>query len=82
MLARTDKGRFRSFWNTVFNLGVFWNMAFNKEMKSMSVMVNRGSYNANLNETCSLFKWEPIGLEKTLIDMCDSLENIQLNQNS
>ncbi len=47
---------------------------FNKEMKSMAAMVNRGSYGADIKETYSLFNWEPISLEKTLMDMCDSLK--------
>ena len=49
---------------------------FNKEMKSMAAMVNRGSYDADIKETIALFNWEPIALEKTLIDMCDSLKQI------
>jgi dihydroflavonol-4-reductase len=49
---------------------------FNKEMKSMAAMVNRGSYGADITETISIFNWEPISLEKTLIDMCNSLQQI------
>ncbi len=49
---------------------------FNKEMKSMAAMVNRGSYCADISETISIFKWEPISLEKTLIDMSNSLKKI------
>ena len=51
---------------------------FNKEMKSMAAMVNRGSYGADIGETISIFDWEPITLEKTLIDMCNSLEQISI----
>ena len=51
---------------------------FNKEMKSMAAMVNRGSYGANIAETISIFNWKPISLEKTLIDMSDSLKQISI----
>ena len=47
---------------------------FNREMKSMAAMVNRGSYGADIAETISIFNWEPISLEKTLIDMGNSLK--------
>ena len=47
---------------------------FNKEMKSMAAMVNRGSYGADITETISIYNWEPISLEKTLIDMGNSLK--------
>ena len=53
---------------------------FNKEMKSMAAMVNRGSYGADLKDTCSIFNWSPITLEKTLIDMCNSIKKIQLKK--
>ncbi len=49
---------------------------FNKEMKSMASMVNRGSYGADIKETISIYSWEPISLEKTLIDMGNSLKQI------
>ena len=49
---------------------------FNKEMKSMAAMVNRGSYGADITETISIYNWEPIPLEKTLIDMGNSLKQI------
>ena len=45
---------------------------FNREMKSMAAMVNRGYYDANIAETFSIFNWEPISLEKTLINMSNS----------
>ena len=51
---------------------------FNKEMKSMASMVNRGSYGADITETISIFNWEPISLEKTLIDMSNSLKQISI----
>ena len=51
---------------------------FNKEMKSMAAMVNRGSYGADITETISIFNWEPISLEKTLIDMSNSLKQISI----
>ena len=51
---------------------------FNKEMKSMAAMVNRGSYGADISETISIFNWEPISLEKTLIDMSNSLQQISI----
>ena len=51
---------------------------FNKEMKSMAAMVNRGSYCADMTETISIFDWKPISLEKTLIDMCESLKQISI----
>ena len=51
---------------------------FNKEMKSMAVMVNRGSYGADITETISIFNWGPISLEKTLIDMSNSLKQISI----
>ena len=38
---------------------------FNKEMKSMASMVNRGSYDADITETTSIFDWAPISLENT-----------------
>ncbi len=47
---------------------------FNKEMKSMANMINRGSYGADISETISIFDWEPISLEKTLIDMGNTLK--------
>ena len=51
---------------------------FNKEMKSMAAMVNRGYYGADITETISMFNWEPISLEKTLIDMISSLKQISI----
>ena len=51
---------------------------FNKEMKSMAAMVKRGSYGADITETISIFNWEPIPLEKTLIDMGNSLKQIPI----
>ena len=51
---------------------------FNKEMKSMAAMVNRGYYGADITETISIFNWEPITLEKTLIDMGNSLKQISI----
>ena len=51
---------------------------FNKEMKSMAAMVNRGSYDADITETISIFNWVPIPLEKTLIDMGNSLKQISI----
>ena len=47
-------------------------------MKSMAAMVNRGSYGADIIETISIFNWEPISLEKTLIDMSNSLKQISI----
>ena len=49
---------------------------FNKEMKSMAAMVNRGFYGTDIKETISLFNWDPISLEKTLVDMCNSLKEV------
>ena len=43
-------------------------------MKSVAAMVNRGSYDVDIDETISLFSWEQIPLEKTLLDMSNSLE--------
>ena len=43
-------------------------------MKSMAAMVYRGSYDADITETISIFNWVPISLEKTLIDMGNSLK--------
>ena len=40
--------------------------------------VNRGSYGADITETISIFNWEPISLEKTLIDMSNSLKQIPI----
>ena len=51
---------------------------FNKEMKSMAAMVNRGVYGADIKETISIFNWETIPLEKTLIDMGNSLKQISI----
>ena len=51
---------------------------FNKEMKRMTAMVIRGSYGADIRETIAIFNWEPIPLEKTLIDMGNSLKQIQI----
>ena len=42
----------------------------------MAVIVNRGSYNADIKETISIFNWEPISLEKTLVDKGNSLKQI------
>ncbi len=53
---------------------------FNKEMKSMAAMVNRGAYSADITETISIFNWEPITLENTLIDMGNSLNKFQSNE--
>ena len=47
---------------------------FNKEIKSIVTMVHRGTYSAEISETYSLFNWEPIDLEETLIDMCNFLQ--------
>ena len=53
---------------------------FNKEIKSMATMVNRESFGADITETTSIFKWGPIPLEKTLIDMGNSLKQIAIKQ--
>ena len=55
---------------------------FNKEMKSMANMVNRGSYDVDISETISLFGSEPTSLEKTLIDMSKSLQEIERERGS
>ena len=52
---------------------------FNKEMKITSNMIQRGFYNVDLSETISIFNWKPITLEKTLVDMTNSIKEI-LNQ--
>ena len=52
---------------------------FNKEMKSMAATVNRGYYGADIAETISIFNWKPISLKKTIIDMSNSLKQIQSN---
>ena len=49
---------------------------FNKEMKSVAAMISRGSYDVNIDETISIFGWEQISLEKTLLDMSNSLQKI------
>ena len=50
--------------------------AFNKEMKITSSMIKRGFYSVDLSETISIFNWEPIPLEETLIDMTNSIKVI------
>ena len=47
-------------------------------MKSKAAMLKRGYYGAGIKETISLFNWEPIPLEKTLIDICNSLKQISI----
>ena len=49
---------------------------FNKEMRSMAAMVNRGSYGADITETISIFNWEPTPIEKTVSDMALSMSEI------
>ena len=44
----------------------------------MAAMVNRGSYEAAITETISIFNWVPITLGKTLIDMGNSLKHISI----
>ena len=51
---------------------------FNKKMKSMAAMVKRGSFGADITETISILDWGPISLEKTLIDMSNSLKLISI----
>ena len=53
---------------------------FNKEMKNMATMISRGSYNADISETISLYNWSQIALEDTLIDMCKSLEKLSIKK--
>ncbi len=43
-------------------------------------MVKRGFYRANIIETISIFNWKPISLEKTLIDMDNSIEQITISK--
>jgi len=50
---------------------------FNKEMKSTSFMIKRGSYEVDISETQLLFNWNPIPLRKTLEDMTNSLKEIR-----
>ena len=47
-------------------------------MKSMAAMVNSGSYGADIKETISIFNWKPIPLDKTLVEMGNSLEQIAI----
>ena len=47
---------------------------FNKEMKSMAIMVNRGSYDVDLTETISCFNWEQITLEKANLIIQNSIK--------
>ena len=42
----------------------------------MASMVIRGFYDADITETIFIFNWEPISLEKTLIDISNSLKQI------
>ena len=49
---------------------------FNKEMKSTSFMIKRGSYEVDISVTESLFNWNPISLRKTLKDMTNSLKKV------
>ena len=44
----------------------------------MAVMVNKGFYGADIMETFSIFNCKPIYLEKTLIDMSNSLIQISI----
>ena len=46
----------------------------------MAAIFNRKSYGADITETISIYNYEPISLEKTLIDMTDSLKKSQSNE--
>ena len=44
----------------------------------LQILKYRGSYDADIKETISIFNWVPIPLEKTLIDMGNSLKQISI----
>tara|TARA_Y100001968_G_scaffold289915_1_gene293285 strand:+ start:328 stop:1341 length:1014 start_codon:yes stop_codon:yes gene_type:complete len=48
----------------------------NRDMKSTSSMIKRGSYGADISETISIFDWQPTPFKKTLEDMTISLKTI------
>tara|TARA_B100000963_G_scaffold242705_1_gene212464 strand:+ start:8076 stop:9086 length:1011 start_codon:yes stop_codon:yes gene_type:complete len=49
---------------------------FNKDMKTSFSMIKRGSYSLDLSETTLIYDWNPIPFDKTIKDMCLSLENL------
>ena len=49
---------------------------FNKDMKTSVSMIKRGSYSLDISETTLIYDWNPIPFDKTIKDMCLSLENL------
>ena len=47
---------------------------FNEDMRISYNMVKRGYFSVDNSETKSIFDWDPIPLQKTLEDMCNSLK--------
>ena len=48
---------------------------FNKDMKTSVSMIKRGSYSLDISETTLIYDWNPIPFDRTINDMCLSLEN-------
>ena len=48
---------------------------FNKDMKTSVSMIKRGSYSLDISETTLIYDWNPIPFDRTINDMCLSLDN-------
>ena len=47
---------------------------FNKNMRITYMMVKKGSFEVDISKTTSIFNWNPIPIEKTLLDMTKSFD--------
>jgi hypothetical protein len=48
---------------------------FNSEMKGMLPFVGK-KYHGDINETKEVFDWEPIAMEKMVLDTAESVESV------
>ena len=46
---------------------------FNKDIRISASMIKRGRFSLDISETISLYNWDPIDLNKTMLDMSNSL---------
>tara|TARA_Y100000589_G_scaffold332293_1_gene391264 strand:+ start:2397 stop:3410 length:1014 start_codon:yes stop_codon:yes gene_type:complete len=66
----------RSTLNLVPNQLINLLAIFNKDMRTSASMIKRGSFKLDISETLSIYDWNPIPFEKTIIDMTNSLKDI------
>ena len=54
---------------------------FSRDMKGILSNIKRGCYNTDISDTITMFNWEPISLETTIIDMGNSINEILKKKN-